>query len=87
MARLAPAAPWSRVASSSMSAYWSFSPRPRPPDTTTSASSSLGPVRSSTWRATILAAPVAPVSGAGAATTAAGAPPEGSAANDLARIT
>ncbi len=51
------------------------------------ASSSLGPERSSTWRAVTVVAPVAPRSGAGAETTSAAPPPPGSAANDLARTT
>ena len=41
MARLAPAAPCRSFAISSISAYAPASPRPRPPDTTTVASSSL----------------------------------------------
>ena len=65
-----------------MSWYLSFSPRPRPPDTTTAASSSFGPVASSTWRFVILAWPASVTS---SASTAAAPPPDSSATNDFGR--
>src|SRR5207237_3172663 len=85
MARDAPGAPFSSLASSSIISNFSASPRPRPPDTTTAASSSLGPLRSSTWRSSTLAAPAAPVSGTSTVTTSGVAPPPSSGANDLGR--
>src|ERR1700722_2357422 len=66
MARDAPAAPLSNFAVSSISAYFSASPSPRPPETTTAASSSFGPTRSSTCVAVMVEVPVAPRSPAGA---------------------
>src|SRR5665213_1232590 len=71
MARDAPAAPLSSFAVSSISAYLSASPSPRPPETTTAASSSFGPTRSSTCVAAMVAVPLEPTSPAGAATIAA----------------
>src|SRR5437773_865302 len=53
---------------------------PRPPDTTTAASSSFGPSRSSTWRSSTLASPARPASGVATVTTSAAPPPLGSAA-------
>ena len=73
MAREAPGAPFSSLASCSTISYLPASPRPRPPETTMAASSSLGPVASSTWRSRILAAPAAPRSGTGRSSTVAGA--------------
>ena len=85
MARRRPAAPLSSLASSSIISYFSASPRPRPPETTTAASSSFGPVVSSTWRCSTLAPLVAPVSGTSMVTTSAAPPPPSSAANVLGR--
>ena len=86
MAREAPAAPPSSPASCSIISYLPASPRPRPPETTTAASSSLGPVDCSAWLPITRAAPLAPQSAAGRSTSCAGAPPTGSAWNDLGRM-
>ena len=50
------------------------------------ASSSFGPVRSSTWRSVTFAASVAPASPTETDSTTAAAPPADSAANDFGRI-
>src|SRR5829696_5884846 len=86
IARDAPAAPFSSLASCSTISNLAASPNPRPPETTMLASSSFGPVVSSTCEATIRAAPTAPSSGTGASTISPGAAdPAGSAANDFGR--
>src|SRR5262245_60855515 len=87
MARDAPAAPFSSFANCSIITYLLASPRPRPPDTTMFASSSFGPVDSSTCDACTDDAPVAPTSGTGASTTDAAPPPDSSGANDFGRKT
>ncbi len=88
IARLAPAAPCSSVASSSIIAYADASPSPRPPETTTAASSRDGPDRSSAWLAVDRGRsrwrPRCPWLRVG---SAAGGPPAGSATKDLARMT
>ncbi len=56
-ARVAPTAPPSSAASSSIKANLSASPSPRPPETTMSAASRSGPSAASVWRSTTRAAP------------------------------
>ena len=85
IAREAPAAPLSSLARSSIIENLSFSPSPRPPDTTIAASSSFGPVDSSTCTAVTLAAPVAPSSGTGADTTSPAPAAPAAASNDFGR--
>ena len=88
MARDAPGAPLSSLASSSIIEYFSASPRPRPPDTTTAASSSFGPAALldvavlDHWRRWWRRCRAPRWS-----TTSAAPPPLSSAANDLGRTT